>query len=480
MITKHTVGQETSIWYYAQSYPSIEEALVAHKRVSDYSWEQKIRMAVTVLQPEYDGTRYHVCVVYSLEDIFPVWEADIVALMGNGKPYRLCSPAIEQVVHKHLEDISNTSYKPPQTVIYQNDLLEYANWRRRPNPETVQRLRAQHRPCFSIIQDFEHEQLLFQEMPDKIRKAMLFLVEANRVMAQRHIFSQSARNMLRAVLKTDWTNGSLPYPLWVEHTQPDTLIHGKPLLAFEIMPISGEPLRNTLDDYRRRHPEASKNQWIPDALNTIDGRIALNGYDTNLDISIALVYREETGLWYLDDLHMCPWCTSEGDVIANYCVPCEKCRTEFVEPVLCYVATAVAMIHKEYAVAPEEPIFGQRRAHWKRDTSLDTGKPIHSPVEHEAVVSIVHYEVSLKPPRPIEEMEAETHTSRVSWQYLRDSNDIVYRHRHIDAHTRRKPEEMHLPQEQGSIHVKPYDAWIPCLAADAAPWRQVVAHRYQQ
>ncbi len=460
------------MWYYAASFPTIEEARSAFQRAFT---EMQIRkwnfLSGNTMIDTYEDVEYYICTIYGEISSIPVIP-EIVAMVG-GKRYRLNYGIVQNLIKARAANVIKAF---SLNGLYESHEQHYEPVVMTKYPIKTDRVKHARKsmPYYAIYREMELERI--QAMPHDDAEIIMLIAESVRNHEQKYLFEKSARNMLHAVMQDDiqWPADIIPF--WIEHEIPDNLVKDHNLLAIEVAPVSGTIFSSILS---QKEIDAFPPQLM------VRNIWSITVFDDALEYVAFIYYDQDENQYKLDDLHLCSHCLPESyDMFANL-LPCDDCFQNLIVPVLRYAFTAHAMIQKKFAVRPEGNDFEDQIQQWSTVEShiTDRGKKRFTEVQHNEKFTVIRYEVSEKSlsETDIEEAERDTGSNRTSWLQLHDSSQIIYVQRTIDDHERRYPVRRDGTRLEGTVHVH-YDGpkYVPMLAANATTYRQVTAKRYKK
>lgn len=331
-----------------------------------------------------------------------------------------------------------------------------------------------------------------------LTEAMNIIIWRKLKRAEKYQFDSSAIAMLNTVrdsAATTWL--PLESPLWVEFTQALQTTHGEDIRALYAHPMNLEsdirevaPASRDLTLYRllMERNELYKGYW---SFNVVTGHCK-ELFDFTYDVA--------QGRYVYLYSHVCPsgkcaYTVPETRYSLGECSPCLECQSA-----LTYWAsvlhTAIRMIRREYALAPEEPSpWAARPEGYSETVNVKVGKGknarhVREEKRREVAYRLVSYEVSEigYPARALaeeiierEESAAQGESKRPNWLKLAQADAIIWEYRAIDTSKGRTLDPEHNPRWKSYQHIEiaPFKKWVPMLReSERKTIKRVTARRY--
>src|SRR5487761_404862 len=351
--------------------------------------------------------------------------------------------------------------------------------------------------ALSLVQTPEKYHVRESEGTQALGQAMNAILRRKLKRADKYQFDLSAIAMLDTVREPN-AQAWLPLEnhLWIEFTQGINTQHGEDVRALYVHSMDLEsdikevaPAGRDLATYRLMIERNTlyKGYW---SFNVITGRCK-ELFDFTYDVA--------QGSYVYLYSHVCPYgaCNysrPETRYDLGECSPCLECRAA-----LAYWAsvlhTAIRIIRREFALAPEEPRPYPITPEGYTETvkvKVGKGKNAHKIAQEkrrEVDYRLDYFGVSEigYPARALgeeiierEESAAQEKGKRANWLTLADKGAIIWEYREIDTSRGRTldPERNARWKSYQHVEIAPFKKWIPMLARERKTIKRVTARRY--
>jgi len=316
--------------------------------------------------------------------------------------------------------------------------------------------------------------------------------------AEKYQFDNSALAMLNTV-RDSAASAWLPLetPLWIEFAQALQTAHGEDIRALWVHTMD---LQNDIREVAPPGRDLQVYKLMMERNALYRGYWSFNVIDIRAREIFDFTYDVARGRYVYLYSHVCPYgkcnyTVPETRYSLGECSPCLECRAA-----LAYWAsvlhTAIRMIRREYALAPEEPRpWAARPEGYSETVKVKVGKGknarhVREEKRREVAYRLVSYEVSEIAPAAIaqgeeivahEESEGSAQGKRPNWLTLAQANAIIWEYRAIDTSKGRTLDPERNPRWKVKQHIEiaPFKKWVPMLApGERKTIKRVTARRY--